>query len=109
MAFVRFPWANNATAMPRRQNTEAVKMRRLKKADCEVDFFFIDDASFSLRSRVGMLSVMPEACQHFFKFFTKFIRNRSLPDSDLRVSQRPNGEKPQEWIRHVKSLGLAMR
>jgi hypothetical protein len=29
--------------MPRRQNTEAVKMRRLKKADCEVDFFFIDE------------------------------------------------------------------
>src|SRR6266481_477496 len=44
--FVRFPWANRATAMPRRQNTEAVKMRRLKKADCEVDFFFIDEVSF---------------------------------------------------------------
>ena len=39
--FVRFPWANSATAMPSRQNTEAVKMRRLKKADFEVDFFFM--------------------------------------------------------------------
>jgi hypothetical protein len=29
--------------MARRQNAEAVKMRRLKKADCEVDFFFIDE------------------------------------------------------------------
>ena len=66
------PWAKSATAMPRRQNTEAVKMRRLKKADCEVDFFFIDEVEFSLRSRVLILSVMPEACQHFFKFFTKY-------------------------------------
>ena len=41
--FVRFPWANSATAMPSRQNAEAVKMRRLKKADFEVDFFFIGE------------------------------------------------------------------
>ena len=58
--------------MPRTQNTEAVKIRRLKKADCEVDFFFIDEVSFSLRSGVGMLSDMPEACQQFFKFFLNF-------------------------------------
>ena len=36
-----------------------------------MDFFFIDEVGFSLRSRVVMLSVMLEACQHFFKFFTK--------------------------------------
>ena len=30
--------------MPRRQNTKAVRIRRLKKADFEVDFFFIDRA-----------------------------------------------------------------
>src|SRR6266487_84739 len=73
VCFVRFPWAKSATAMPRRQNTEAVKMRRLKKADCEVDFFFIDGVGFSLRSRVGMLSATPEACQHFLKFFREFL------------------------------------
>jgi hypothetical protein len=28
--------------MPSRQNAEAVKTRRLKKADFEVDFFFIN-------------------------------------------------------------------
>src|ERR1044071_1477855 len=39
--FVRLPWANSATTMPRMQETEAVKMRRLKKADFEVDFFFM--------------------------------------------------------------------
>ena len=40
------PWANSATAMPRRQSTEAVKMRRLKKADFEVDFFFMNEVEF---------------------------------------------------------------
>ena len=29
--------------MPSRQSTEAVKMRRLKKADFEVDFFFMNE------------------------------------------------------------------
>ena len=29
--------------MPRRQSAEAVKIRRLKKADFEVDFFFMND------------------------------------------------------------------
>jgi hypothetical protein len=41
--FVRFPWAKSATAMPRRQSTEAVKIRRLKNADFEVDFFFMNE------------------------------------------------------------------
>ena len=39
--FELFPWANSATAMAKRQNTDAVKTRRLKKADFEVDFFFM--------------------------------------------------------------------
>ena len=47
-----FPWANtlenapvpnSATAMPARQKRAAIKTRRLKKADCEVDFFFMDE------------------------------------------------------------------
>jgi hypothetical protein len=29
--------------MPRRQSAEAVKMRRLKNADFEVDFFFMNE------------------------------------------------------------------
>jgi hypothetical protein len=35
------------TKMPVRQTTEAIKTRRLKKADFEVDFFFIDEVKFS--------------------------------------------------------------
>jgi hypothetical protein len=29
--------------MPARQKTAAIITRRLKKADCEVDFFFMDE------------------------------------------------------------------
>jgi hypothetical protein len=79
VCFVRFPWAKSATAMPRRQNAEAAKIRRLKKADCEVDFFFMDGVSFSGRSKVPILSVMLEACQHFFTFFPKFSLKRFKP------------------------------
>src|SRR4029077_19880900 len=46
VCFVLFPWANSATAMPRKQKTEAANMRRLKRADCEVDFFFIAEVSY---------------------------------------------------------------
>ena len=52
MFLVPFAWANalenapvpnSATAMPARQKRAAIKTRRLKKADCEVDFFFMDE------------------------------------------------------------------
>jgi hypothetical protein len=32
--------------MPRRQSINAVKMRRLKNADFDVDFFFIGEANY---------------------------------------------------------------
>jgi hypothetical protein len=34
---------NSATATPARQKTAAIRIRRLKKADRDVDFFFIDE------------------------------------------------------------------
>jgi hypothetical protein len=53
-------------------------MRRLKKADCEVDFFFIlDEFSFYPRSRVSIVSDMPEVCQRFFKFFAEIFNAAS--------------------------------
>ena len=33
--------------MPKRQRTEAIKTRRLKKADFEVDFFFMNEVEYS--------------------------------------------------------------
>ena len=47
LLFAPFVWAktplpNSATKTPTRQKTAAIKTRRLKKADFEVDFFFMD-------------------------------------------------------------------
>ena len=51
VCFGPFVWANrfenapipsSATKTPKKQRTEAIKTRRLKKADFEVDFFFMD-------------------------------------------------------------------
>jgi hypothetical protein len=37
------PALTSAIKTPARQKTEAIKTRRLKKADFEVDFFFMDE------------------------------------------------------------------
>src|SRR6266487_5919484 len=49
-ALVPLVWANapelsSATKTPKRQSTDAIKTRRLKKADFEVDFFFMDEVN----------------------------------------------------------------
>lgn len=72
VCFAPLPCANNATAMPNRQNTEAIRMRRLKKADFDVDFFFIGGSGvgFTISAKpktvIGMLGETPKGCQHFF-------------------------------------------
>ena len=46
----------SATKTPTRQKTQAIKKRRLKKADFEVDFFFMDEVGlFSLCSEPEMV------------------------------------------------------
>src|SRR5438552_9354160 len=45
------PVASSATKTPMRQKTAAIKTRRLKKADCEVDFFFMEGFLDAARSR----------------------------------------------------------
>ena len=44
-ALENVPMANSARATPTRQITEAIKTRKLKKAECEVDFLFMDELS----------------------------------------------------------------
>src|SRR5437667_3669960 len=66
------PEPTSATKTPKRQSTEAIKTRRLKKADFEVDFFFIFEAgvvslSGEPETIVGMLREMLKECQHFFQ------------------------------------------
>ena len=64
------PMPSSATKTPPRQRTEASKTRRLKKADFEVDFFFIDEVKFSLcgesETVVEMLGETTEECQYLF-------------------------------------------
>ena len=49
-------------------------MRRLKKADCEVDFVFIDEvesfpSAVNPQAVLGTLGEMMEQCQHLFTVF----------------------------------------
>ncbi|PYL04003.1 MAG: hypothetical protein DME31_04925 [Verrucomicrobia bacterium] len=58
---------SSATKMPARQRTEASRTRRLKKADFEVDFFFIDEVNVSLcgesETVAETLGEVTEVCQ----------------------------------------------
>jgi hypothetical protein len=74
--FAPFVWANtplpnSATKTPTRQKRAAITIRRLKKADFEVDFFFIGEAKFFLCGEPEMvidtLGEMQEACQQLFE------------------------------------------
>ena len=47
------PMPNSATKTLIRQKTEAIKTRRLKKADFDVDFFFMDDEAELFPSAVN--------------------------------------------------------
>jgi hypothetical protein len=67
-------WANSATAMPKRQKTAAIKKRRLKKADFEVEFLFIGGCGVVYLTGkpemvIAMLGEMLKECQHFFTLF----------------------------------------
>src|SRR6266700_5523119 len=63
------PVASSATKTPMRQKTAAIKTRRLKKADCEVDFFFIID----FLDKHSAFVEAPGACQRVFVFPTLLI------------------------------------
>src|SRR5438034_8387550 len=78
-ALLPLVWANapepiSATKTPKMQSTEAIKTRSLKKADFEVDFFFMDGSGVvSLSGKpetvAGMLGELLKACQQFFSHF----------------------------------------
>ena len=73
------PIPSIATKMPVRQRTEPIRTRRLKKADCEVDFFFIDEVKFSLcgepETVAEMVGEMLERCQLLFLEFSSAHRS----------------------------------
>jgi hypothetical protein len=77
---VPFAWANtlenapepiSATKTPTRQKTAAIKTRRLKNADLEVDFFFMDEVKLfpsAVKPRwvIRILGEKEELCQSLF-------------------------------------------
>src|SRR6478672_10986192 len=70
--FENAPEATSATKTPKMQRTDAIKTRRLKKADFEVDFFFMVEAElFPLcgepETVVWMLFETLEKCQRLFQ------------------------------------------
>jgi hypothetical protein len=44
LVWAKAPEPTSATKTPKRQSIDAIKTRRLKKADFEVDFFFMVEA-----------------------------------------------------------------
>ena len=73
--------------MPRRQSAEAVKMRRLKKADFEADFFFMElglnsalrHLNATARYVDSVLLSPPAMCQdHSFRFMEIFRNTEEL-------------------------------
>src|SRR6266513_4401125 len=73
-----FAVASSASETPARAINRPTKTRRLKNADCEVDFFFMNGYEVD---GVGMWNVAssgtPETRQHFFLFSQFFICTRS--------------------------------
>ena len=121
--FVPFVWAkrfenapepSSATKTPMRQKTEAIKTRKLKKADCEVDFVFINEVE-SFPSAVNpkmvrkTLGEMQELCQVLFESIQTRIarinakKERKFSSPITRFCQR--GAARHEW-RKQRSLAL---
>jgi hypothetical protein len=65
-----FAVASNASENPTRAINRPIKTRTLKKADCEVDFFFMSGFldEWSLKYGAFLLPKTPEMCQHLFRF-----------------------------------------
>jgi hypothetical protein len=66
--------AKSASETPVMPTNRAAKTRRLKKADREVDFFFISGYKWmEFECETPLLAEMPETRQHFFLFFPYFL------------------------------------
>src|SRR5256885_6116708 len=63
-----FAVASSASETPARATNRPTKKRRLKNADCEVDFFFMELKWMGFECETLLLAEMPETRQHFFLF-----------------------------------------
>src|SRR5215475_11698457 len=65
---------NASSETPARAINRPTKTRRLKNADCEVDFFFMNGYEVSgVECETPLLADLPETRQHFFLFFPGFL------------------------------------
>src|SRR5215475_6514843 len=61
-----FAVASKASENPVRATNRPTRTRRLKNADCEVDFFFMNGYEVEFECETSLLAEMPETRQHFF-------------------------------------------
>ena len=69
-------WLKASRETPVRATNRPIKTRRLKNADCEVDFFFMSGGEvveFEFEYETPFVAEMPESRQHFFYFFLRFF------------------------------------
>jgi hypothetical protein len=64
--------ASSASESPARAINRPTKTRRLKNADCEVDFFFMELKWMGFECETPLLAETPETRQHFFLFSPDF-------------------------------------
>ena len=67
-------WLKASRETPVSATNRPIKTRRLKNADCEVDFFFMngDEVEFEFEYETPFVAEMPETRQHFFIFLRFF-------------------------------------
>src|SRR5438552_17771231 len=61
-----FAVASSASETPARAINRPTKTRRLKNADCEVDFFFMELKWMGFECEASLLAELAETRQHFF-------------------------------------------
>jgi hypothetical protein len=67
-----FAVASSARETPVRATNRPIKTRRLKNADCEVDFFFMGDGGVEVECGTPLVAEILARRQHIFYFFSIF-------------------------------------
>jgi hypothetical protein len=103
-------WPRASREMPVSATNRPIKTRRLKNADCEVDFFFIsgDEVEFEFEYETPFVAEILETRQHFFYFFTKFsIFRVRFPSQSCQFV--PEARKTNPWIGTAQKRRLIVK
>jgi hypothetical protein len=66
-----------------------IKIRKLKKADCEVDFFFISGGGVEVEHGTPLVAEIPARRQHIFYLFLFFLSRFVDPGGGALVTADP--------------------